>query len=259
MSYHRTGPTMVLTLDFTDNFTNSVDLSRSWNNESVALTSINSAAPVLVSQALWVDSSEESFYSYNGGKSYSLQVVDQPPLIGNQLWQFTPSGSSGSWKQAAAPSSSNFSELSRGINGIYTSGDGVGFALGGGENAATGAPVGGDFIQSPGMVMFNSTSLQWYNVSASGYSQGGIANNGAAQFVPSYGPAGLLLIFGGTVANSFLPGFDSVSIFDPSSQQWGSQRTSGTIPVPVINPCVVGVEGDDNTYEVGGSVHSIEK
>lgn len=215
----------------------------------MGLTSIHSTAPTLVSQALWVDPSGTSFYAYDGGLSYELPIPEAPP---NQLWQFTPSGNSGNWSQVGPPASSNFTTLVRGYAGIYTSGGGLGFALGGVENGATTNSFQGTggLASIPGMVMYNLTSQEWYNISASGYSNSGVATQGAAHFVPSFGPAGLLFIFGGSVANETLIGTDSVSIFDPFSQQWSSQEVSGTKPSPVVDPCVVGVQGDNNTYEV---------
>lgn len=39
-------------------------------------------------------------------------------------------------------------------------------------------------------------------------------------------------------------------MFDPPSQQWSSQQTSGTAPAPITDPCVVGAQSDNNTYEV---------
>ena len=219
------------------------------------LISTNSEAPALISQALWVDSSATSFYAFDGGISYSVPPSERPPPPPNELWQFTPSGNSGSWSLVGPPASSNFTTLIRGYKGLYTSDAGFGFALGGLESAATNSAVGfptypGPTFPIPGMVMFNITSEDWYNVSASGYSYGGLAFAGAAQFVPSFGPAGLLLVFGGSVANSVLPGFDAVSIFDPISQEWSSQEVTGAKPSPVLNPCVVGAQGDNGTYEV---------
>lgn len=242
------------------NNTYSIDLSSSWTNATVGLTSIHSTAPTLVSQALWVDPSGTSFYAYDGGLSYELPIPEAPP---NQLWQFTPSGNSGNWSQVGPPASSNFTTLVRGYAGIYTSGGGLGFALGGVENGATTNSFQGTggLASIPGMVMYNLTSQEWYNISASGYSNSGVATQGAAHFVPSFGPAGLLFIFGGSVANETLIGTDSVSIFDPFSQQWSSQEVSGTKPSPVVDPCVVGVQGDNNTYEIflyGGNAADIE-
>ena len=162
------------------------------------------------------------------------------------------SGKSGDWSLVGPPASSNFTTLIRGYFGIYTSGGGLGFALGGIENTATNKAfeVNSGSFPIPGMVMYNITSQDWYNVSASGYSHDGVAMNGAAHFVPSFGPAGLLFVFGDSVANGTLPGTDGVSIFDPISQQWSSQEVSGAKPSSVLSPCVVGAQGDNNTYEV---------
>ena len=215
------------------------------------LISTNSEAPALISQALWVDSSGTSFYAFDGGISYSIPLSEQPPPPPNELWQFTPSGNSGSWSLVGPPASSNFTTLIRGYKGLYTSDAGFGFALGGLESAATNSAVEfGPKFPIPGMVMYNITSEEWYNVSASGYSYDGVAFEGAAQFVPSFGPAGLLFVFGGSVANNILPGTDTVSIFDPVSQEWSSQEVTGAKPSPVVSPCVVGAQGDNNTYEV---------
>ena len=215
------------------------------------LTSTHSEAPALVSQALWVDSSGTSFYAFDGGISFAIPAYEQPPPPPNELWQFSPSGKSGSWSLVGPPASSNFTSLVRGYNGIYTYGAGMGFALGGEESSATNnALEGGTTVPIPGMVMYNITSEDWYNVSASGYSNDGVAVNGVAHFVPSFGPAGLLFVFGGSVANEVLPGTDRVSIFDPMSQQWSWQEVSGATPSSVLSPCVVGAQGDNNTYEV---------
>ena len=223
------------------------------------LTSINSEAPALVAQALWVDNAGTSFYAFDGGVSGTLPFNELPPPPPNELWQFTPSGNSGHWSLVDPLASSIFSGLIRGYHGIYTSGAGLGFALGGAENYATTNEIGASTLTNeisastfriPGMVMYNITSQNWYNVSASGYSPDGVAMDGAAQFVPSFGPAGLLFVFGGSLANNIFPGTDEVSIFEPISQQWSSQEVSGAKPSSVLSPCVVGAQGDNNTYEV---------
>ena len=215
----------------------------------MGLNAIYSTAPTLVLQALWVDPSGTSFYAYDGGLSFAIQIPEAPPTA---FWQFKPSGNSGTWSQIAPAASSNFSTFVRTYAGIYTSGGGLGFALGGVENGATTNALQGktELVSMPGMIIYNFTSQEWYNVSASGYSASGVATQGAAHFVPSFGPAGLLFVLGGTVANEILAGFESVSMFEPLSQQWSSQEVSGTKPSPVVDPCLVGVQGDNNTYEV---------
>lgn len=219
----------------------------------MSLNAIESSAPALIFQALWEDPSGSSFYAYDGGVSYSLELWQEPAPPGNQLWHFTPSGGgSGKWSQVGELASSNFTTLKRSYNGFYAFGGGLGFALGGYQNSATG--LARDVaIDTPGMVIYNFTSMEWFNVSATGYSFDGTAQAGAGHFVAGFGEAGLLFILAGKVGSGdsgYLPRLDSVFMFDPSSRQWASQQTSGTVPMPVTNPCVVGVQGDNNSYEV---------
>lgn len=58
-------------------------------------------------------------------------------------------------------SNSNFSNLKRIENGFYTSGNGLGFALGGNEGSVTTTAIASlyDIVPTPGLVIFNSSSL----------------------------------------------------------------------------------------------------
>lgn len=229
--------------------TYSIDLSTSWTNATVELASTRSKAPALNYQALWADLSGTSLYAYDGAVSLSSDLpLAVPP--NNELWRFDISGKSGDWSLIDHVASSNFSTLVRSYHGSYAYGNGLGFAVGGRENGATNnaLPTTAN-LPVPGMVMYNISSQQWYNIS--GWSDSGISQDGAAHFVPSLGPAGLLFVFGGTVANGLWPGTDKVSIFDPVSQQWSWQEVTGAKPSSVQSPCVVGAQGDNDTYEVG--------
>ncbi|KAG8534294.1 uncharacterized protein KY384_001138 [Bacidia gigantensis] len=205
-----------------------------------------------LNQALWTDVSKESFYAYDGSVSGSIPFSQQPAPPSNQLWQFTPSGNSGAWSQISPPALSNFSSLVRRTNGIYASGGDLGFALGGYQNSGTNTVYQslGDYYEPPGLTVYNTTSQQWLNVSSAGYSNNGVCSEGTAHFVSMFGSAGLFLVLGGKVANGVLPGFDTVSIFDPTSQQWAVQEVSGSKPAPVFSHCAVGVAGDNDTYEI---------
>lgn len=161
------------------------------------LKATDSKAPTLMSQALWNDPGDSSFYAYDGGLSYAIALGSPPP---NQLWQFQPSGSSGAWSQVEQPASSNFTSLRRVQAEIYASGGGLGFALGGLQNPATGNAQG--TVDTPGMVIYNFTSMQWFNVSTTGYSFNGIAMDGAGLFVPTFGQAGLLFVLAGLIGAS---------------------------------------------------------
>lgn len=104
------------------------------------------------------------------------------------------------------------------------------------------------------LVIYDISSQEWYNVSASAISYWGTAVEGAAHFVPSFGPAGLLIVLGGRGAylgdSQAYFALDNITINDPLSQQWAFQKATGDIPLPVQFPCVVGAEGDSGTYEV---------
>lgn len=192
-----------------------------------------------------MDPAGSFLYAYDGGLSGSSDYT-RPEVPPNQLWKFGTSAESGDWSLVNPSASSNFSDLVRTYYGTYTYGNGFGFALGG--FIADSSTLGG--AVTPGLVIYNITSQNWYNVSALGYSQSGASVNGAAHFVPSFGPAGLLFVLGGSIGNRILPGLDEIYMFDPISQQWSAQKASGTQPSAATWPCVVGAQGDNDTYEV---------
>ena len=115
----------------------------------------------------------------------------------NELWQFLPDGNSGSWSLVLPPASSNFSELDRVVNGLSGCGDGLGFSLGGNQIQGTELSLPNDSIYPSGLVIYNTSSGEWFKVSSTGYSWTGSASNGAAQFVPSFGSKGILFFLGG--------------------------------------------------------------
>ena len=258
-----------------DNYTYAIDLSSPWNNKTVVLHQISKgSAPVLNQQALWLEPSGNTFYAYDGGLSntytgggsVALPIWELPQPPDNALWQFSPSstGSSGEWTQVLITPATIFSSLSRTIAGTYGSGGSLGFAIGGHENGFTDGTwrAGGiATYNTPDMVVYNMSSQEWYNVSTKAISSYKTAVYGAAQFVPSFSPAGLLFTLGGestsgsiitwpnALPHQLFP-MNNLSIYEPLSQTWLSQTTSGDIPPGVLSPCVVGLEGDEDTYEV---------
>ena len=161
----------------------------------MALKATGFEAPTLMDQALWIDPSNLSFYAYGGGPSYAIRVQGAPP---NQLWRFQPSGDIGAWSQVDQPASSNFTALKRVQGSMYASGGGLGFAMGGFEHVAE-TNSNKDRLSTPGMAIYNFTSMEWFNASTTGYSFNGIAMFGAGLFVPMFGQAGLFFVLGGQV------------------------------------------------------------
>ena len=104
------------------------------------------------------------------------------------------------------------------------------------------------------MVIYNFSTQTWSNVSADALSYYGTTVDGSAQIVPSFGPNGLMLVLGGRskldgTTKSYYP-FDNIPIYEPLSQKWTAQKTTGEAPPTHENGCAVGVEGDNGTYEV---------
>ena len=158
---------------------------------------------------------------------------------------------------------SNFQTLSRTYDGMYGSGTGLGFALGGIEDANTNALfVDYPYVFNvPGMIVYNTSSQSWYNVSAKAISYYGTALLGATVYVDSFGPAGLLFLLGGTApSGSQTESFNlnNISMYEPITQTWESQEASGEAPLAVRHACAVGVKGDNDTYEVRSSHDNAE-
>lgn len=199
--------------------------------------------------ALWPSADGTSFYSYSGGASGAV-LLEGWPSDDNRLVHVTPTGSNITREYVAPPPESNFSVLTRAVDGLYAAGNGLGFAMGGYQYPFTNYDYQGDAYDISGLVMYKDSTQEWWNISTTAYSSTGTAREGVAHFVPDFGPAGLLFVFGG-YANGLPTPFDHAYMFEPLSQQWRRQQVTGTIPPPVSKPCMVGLAGDNGTYEVG--------
>ena len=231
-----------------ENSTYSVYLRSSWTNDSSSLPIYQTDkgyAPLLDSAAFWKDFSNNSFYSYDG----ILVANSGQSAPSNSLWQFVPDGvGSGYWNESTTLSNSAFPSLQRTHGEASAYGNGIGYALGG---------INEYNVPTPGLVSYNTTSGSWSNISTSGFTDSGTSMFGQLQYVPGFGPAGLLVAFGGQTSDKTtwtpaqnLLSFQSISIFEPTSNTWASQMVSGSQPSARTDFCSVGVQGDNGTYEV---------
>ena len=211
------------------------------------------AAPVVNQEALWLDAENKTIYAYNGGISNSEPnwFLDSTTPA-NGLWQFDGN----SWRSSYISPSSIFSSLNRVTSAIYAYGNGLGFALGGVQSLSTQTGDFGtifDHTYVPGMVIYNTKTQDWYNVSTTAYTSTGITLSGAGLFVPPFGPKGLLFVFGGQFGESDslqLTQFDYTWFYEPYSDTWSRQKVMGDIPAVRTGQCVVGAQGDNGTFEV---------
>lgn len=250
------------------NDTLSIGLSQSWTNDSVSINVINKTAPIVNYAALWADPNNQSFYQWAGEQSFDLPRGTNPPIPSDSLWQFTVDGNGkGSWSQQSIASNSIFPSLTRPAAAYVAYGNGVGYALGGYSSARTSPQTAGltSFQPIPGLVSYNTTSNQWSNDSATGFSTYGTAEYGQMHYVPGFGSEGILVVVGGETSNqiawtdtgSNLLSFATINIYDPSNKTWYNQSATGQIPESRDRFCSVGVQGDNGTYELfihGGHV-----
>ena len=135
----------------------------------------------------------------------------------------------------------------------------MGYYLGGFDSETYTSEFGhGAPTPNPGLIVYNMTANTWANVSSTGYPAGRISFLGGMQHVPLFGDEGLLLIFGGDQSGptqwgqnaTNLQAFSSVNIYDPSTDNWYVQQTTGDIPPAAEMFCEVGIQSDQSTFEI---------
>ena len=133
------------------------------------------------------------------------------------------------------------SELTRPHWGLETSGTDKALVLGGLDAARV--------MGLPGMVQFDMNTRSFTNQSSASIGQP--IQSGQMQYVPTFGPDGIFLAFGGeTVKKEELVSFGMVPVFDPAAQTWYNQTTSGNTPKGRRDFCVAGIASNNDTYEI---------
>ncbi|KAF2143194.1 uncharacterized protein K452DRAFT_268529 [Aplosporella prunicola CBS 121167] len=231
-----------------NNNTLSIYLGSSWDASSVEIQTIDKQdAPVYKDPSLW-SNGKDGIYMFSGEPSYYLDETSADIA----LWKFTATSSgSGTWDKQNPSDARGFNQLTRPAMALAASYHNTGYVLGG---CASGVPV-------PGMVSYNWTSGQWSNASTSAYTALGTAVAGKLHHVPMYGKDGLLFLLGGSSTatmtgcrengrdRSQIP-FNNITIYDPEDGKWYSQTTTGDSPPMRETFCLVGAQGNNDTYEI---------
>lgn len=106
----------------------------------------------------------------------------------------------------------------------------------------------------PNIVSFNMTTKLWSNDSALAFTKFGTDVGGAAEFIHSFGPNGILLLLGGGADRdgngAGLLDFNNLTFYDPVTKEWYWQATTGDVPLPRQKFCTVGLPGPNHTYEM---------
>ena len=150
--------------------------------------------------------------------------------------------------------SPSFGNLTRPDYALGATVDGTGFILGGVADLHSAAGENSDYdIALGGIVAFNMTSNQWSNTSMPSNMVRPTGRNGVLASVPIFGPEGLLIATGlGAMDQVPIP-FDTITIYEPGSKTWHNQTATGDIPKGRDKACTVGIQGDNETYEMYAS------
>ncbi|KAI9694637.1 MAG: hypothetical protein M1822_000253 [Bathelium mastoideum] len=251
----------------------SIDLRSDWVNSSVVIESISkpSNVPDLVQTGLWYNQASNTIYGGFAGRRSTISdsVPSQYPL---SIYSFKPDGA-GSGTFDTVVDSAGWGSNTRPLQGAIAFSNDTGYVLGGCATSDTSLRTA-DY-QSPvaldGLLTFDMTSQKLSNISATGYNGNGTVEYATMEYVAPFGPQGLFVVLGGdqppnTIGDSgednFVP-FTSVSVYEPSSNKWYQQPTSGNIPEPRKEFCTAGVASTNETYEIflyagwGGNLGSV--
>ena len=169
------------------------------------------------------------------------------------LWSFTPDGQGGGqWANLNATAPPRFGDR-RPYHALVASGNGRGYMLGGFAPNASSPDVRNNNWNISGLVTYDFAANNRTNETVTGTGNGGVVQMGGAQFVPNFGPEGILVTFGGTQAkdngDNFLDS-TTVQIYDPATGNWYEQATTGNIPEPRKSFCMTGAASNNETYEI---------
>ncbi|KAI5918600.1 hypothetical protein F4810DRAFT_566507 [Camillea tinctor] len=234
------------------NTTLSLSLKESWTNDTVELRSIPKTAPLLNNQIYWTDLTTSSLYAWGGMTNTELSPT-------NEIWRFGADGEGGgTWSQVTQQDYLDFSKLVRSTGAAFTQSRDRGYALGGEATSTTDSSIQKQTpgYALPGLVSYDFRTGQWSNSSSASYGGYGTSLNGRAEYVP-YGSNGLLLFLGGaetpidaTNETIVQVNWNTVTLFDPTTQSWYQQSTTGSRPPTMEGACSVGVQGPNDTYEI---------
>ncbi|POS75478.1 hypothetical protein DHEL01_v206132 [Diaporthe helianthi] len=228
----------------------SIDLSADFEPDTVSYRSIPkpSGVPDLNKAGIWVD--QTSGLLYTGFAGLTSDFGDAP-TVAQGLWSFEPSadGATGSWTNLNDTTDEYFTTQPRHFSGPVASGNGTGYFLGGQIlDNGTEVPVSG-------LLKYNFATKVATNSTVSGISTSGYLQRGMMHYVPNFGPAGVIVAAGGHQlqkgsTEKFLLSFNSVQVFDPATDTWYEQTTTGNIPEGRKEYCMAGAASSSRTYEI---------
>jgi len=238
----------------TVNSTLSIDISQSWKTSSVTIRAIPKAPlPPKQNVHLWTDTSASAFYSW-GGKFFLGQNMTK-----TELHKFAADGKGGgTWSVQEPGNPSLFGSLTPGEFSAVATVNDTGYLVGGVASGWT-EQFRGTTQVLPGMVTFNMKTRIWQNGTI-GFSPINTLIGAEANYIPAFGPNGLIIVLGGysprvdaepDIKVSPSEDFQNVTFFDPVTKKAYWQVTTGDIPPsPRGRFCTTGFRNTADGYDI---------
>jgi hypothetical protein len=236
------------------NSTQSIDMSKSWDASSVQLRIINRPWWSKANQAIWTNHKKGTFYLWGGKWIWGVNMT------ANDLWEFTPDGQGGgAWAVSDPANGDLFKGLHQSEWGAYANTNDTGFYIGGIASGWTEMYRLSNQVV-PGMVAYDMNTGVWQN-GTTAFSPFPTLAGARAHYVPTFGPNGLVMVLGGSTADSIVVDMDwtaawpwdlhNLTFFDPQTKKQYWQTTTGSIPPsPRVSFCIAGFQNTDGGYEM---------
>lgn len=242
---------------FAVNETLSLPIDKDWKASDISYETFPSAEGIshgVWSPSLWANDEtegEEDVYLW-GGSYFRGNEPGHPR--DRRLWTLQQkSNGKGSWAGSDIPKA-----IKQTNAGAPVSCGGKGYIIGGWASNDT-DPSFDDITNSivgvPGMVSYDFATGDWKNHSIEALAKQGTYADGAAVCVKIPGKTPKLFVLGGAVNTEPQGAFETPSLldiqfWDPDSEEWYKQETSGPLPTPRKEHCAVGVPGPNNTFDM---------
>lgn len=241
------------------NSTLSIDMSKSWTAADVAIRTIDRPWWSKANQDLWTDHEAGVFYVFGGKWIWGYNMTD------NKLWKFTPDAQGGGTWSVEPPANPDLLRvLHPGEFGVAVNTADRGFIIGG---IASGWTEYNRRVSNVlgGMVAYDFKTKVWQN-GTDAFSPFSTLAGAQAQYLPTYGPNGLVMVFGG-VSHPLAPAadwttapphdFSNLTFFDPVTKRQYWQVATGEPPTyPRTAFCATSFQNRDGGYEMYDSLVS---
>ncbi|KAH6626111.1 hypothetical protein B0J18DRAFT_464151 [Chaetomium sp. MPI-SDFR-AT-0129] len=194
----------------------SLDLTHDFTNDSVTIQSVPkpTGVPNLSHGGIWINQKEGTLYT---GFSGTASRFGDQAFSPQGLWVFTPDDSAG--------------------------------------ESSNGSPQ-----LSAGSIIYDMSNQKVYNYTSSGPNTIGRStpNLNGTTYIPNWGNRGIIVGVGGTLpaprnGNSSQPNppsFQTIQIYDVDKERWYDQKTTGAVPEPRKDFCIVGSPSRNQTHEI---------